>query len=211
MKPTPKLLADWCTLLMNGYQSAAEDYRRDPCALNQQCLDAVVVLLHNVAKAAPVLLPEIWPKLRLVNPQALWHTDPQFNWDAAEMELRVIQAAAMRCEGQPKPQQDSGDEGYVLISSLWRERFPGQRYRSKNARTFLEKHGIRYRKPRDNRLKVHAADWHRYWAKADSDASHRLEEAELESMTGDTVETPLFLENAAKLYGKIRETKRRRQ
>lgn len=108
MKPTPKLLADWCTLLMNGYQAAAADYRRDPSALNQQVLNAATICLHNVAKAVPVLLPEIWPKLRLVNPQALWHADPQFPWDEAEKELRTIQAAALRCDDlAPIPTKDT--------------------------------------------------------------------------------------------------------
>jgi hypothetical protein len=39
------------------------------------------------------LLPEVWPELRLVAPGALWHVDPDFDWDAAERELRLIQAA----------------------------------------------------------------------------------------------------------------------
>ena len=115
MKPTLTLIADWCTLLMNGYPPAAVDYRRDPSAMNQRCLDALVVLLHNLAEAMPALLPEVWPELRLVAPGALWHADPQFDWHAAERELRLIQAAARVAGGQGgstktpvEPEPDSG-------------------------------------------------------------------------------------------------------
>ena len=99
-------------------------------------------------------------------------------------------------------------ENYVSISAVWSERFPGKRYRSEEAKAFLEEHNIRYRKPRKNRLDVHAADWQRYWAKADSKAFDDLESEGQESLTGDSVETPLFLENAAKMYSKFNEKKR---
>lgn len=103
MKPTLTLLADWCTLLMNGYPAAVAEYRRDPSALNQQVLDSAVIVLQNVAKAVPVLLPEVWPDLRLVFRGALWHADPQFDWDAAETELRLIEAAARQAEKTTPP------------------------------------------------------------------------------------------------------------
>lgn len=111
---------------------------------------------------------------------------------------------------EPPPQPPDGD-GYVPISRLWGERFPGKRYRTDTAVAFLDEHGIRYRRPRKNRLEAHAADWERYWLKQARLAFESDGGQERKSITGDTAETPIFLENAAHMYKKILPTKQRRQ
>ncbi len=59
------------------------------------------------------------------------------------------------------PEDASGDEvddsAFVPISKLWPDHFDTYR----KAKTFLDNHPqIRMRKPRGNRLQVHAGDWH---------------------------------------------------
>ncbi len=103
--------------------------------------------------------------------------------------------------------QAPDDDAYVLVSSLWSERFPSKRYRSAEAKAILDTARIRYRKPQTNRLEVHAADWARYWADRDRRAAADGDE----SVTGDRVETPMFLENAGRMYAKILPKKQGRQ
>ncbi len=51
-------------------------------------------------------------------------------------------------------------DAYVLVSKLWPEHFDTYR----KAKTFLDEHPeIKTRKPSDNRLEVHAADWIKHW------------------------------------------------
>ncbi len=94
--PSPRLIADWCKILYTGYQDAVDDYRRDPTAINCQSCESCFICLQNLANAVVVQMPTLWPKLRLVSTRAIWHADPGFDWDAAEVELRKIEAAALQ-------------------------------------------------------------------------------------------------------------------
>ena len=94
-QPTRRLIADWAHLLAQGYRIAALDFQRDPSVLHSQVLDACLVMLHRLAEAVATQLPQLWPELRLVTRQAIWHADPNFPWNMAETELRKIETAAL--------------------------------------------------------------------------------------------------------------------
>jgi len=102
---TPKLIGDWAQLLINGYQTAADDYRRDPSAMNCQVCEACMVMLGNLDAATAVHFPELYASLRLVSPGAIWHASPDFDWDAAECELRQIRSAALSAQVAPRVDQ----------------------------------------------------------------------------------------------------------
>ncbi|NLF09694.1 MAG: hypothetical protein GX594_17190 [Pirellulaceae bacterium] len=101
-KPTHELLADTARLLYTGYKNAADDYRLNPSVINGQSCEAYCIALQNLAGGVVKLLPGLWPDLRLVARGGMWHTQPQFDWDAAEVELRKIEAAAETAADQPK-------------------------------------------------------------------------------------------------------------
>jgi hypothetical protein len=62
-------------------------------------------------------------------------------------------------------EQPAGEsDAFVPAASIWRERFDTY----KQFKTFLDGHAdIRTYSPRQNRLKVHAADWTNHWSEAD--------------------------------------------
>jgi len=93
--PTPQRIVDWARSLQNGYQGDAADYQRDPSAGHCHVCEARMIMLANLADAVAEHMPQLWPSLRLVSRGAIWHATPGFDWDAAERELRTIEAAAL--------------------------------------------------------------------------------------------------------------------
>jgi hypothetical protein len=67
--------------------------------------------LNQLTLHVPQRLPKVWPALRLVKLRleqgAAWHEIPNFDWDAAEGELRSIEAAAeaARSSGDKTPRR----------------------------------------------------------------------------------------------------------
>jgi hypothetical protein len=52
--------------------------------------------LWQLADLVAKRLPKVYEDLRLVSQCAKWHTEREFNWEAAEKELRRIEAAALQ-------------------------------------------------------------------------------------------------------------------
>ena len=117
-------IADEARLIYTGYPEAAKTYRRDTQILQEirDCggmAEAERDLLGNciawgkicqrhseavgkLAIAVATHLPEVFVDLRLVSGGQRWHDDPGFDWDAAESELRRIEAAALtKTESEP--------------------------------------------------------------------------------------------------------------
>ena len=68
--------------------------------------------LWRLADLVAKRLPKVYEDLRLVQQFTKWHTEREFDWDAAEKELRRIEAAALQAADQAggKPPEDQADE-----------------------------------------------------------------------------------------------------
>ncbi len=128
------------------------------------------------------------------------------SWVAdVETDLTAIQARG----GQDD--NESGDS-YMPITRLWEQRFGKGSYRTRDANKFFEenKH-IRFQKSRTNRREVHNGDWEAHWRKVDRRAFESLDnDDKLPSISGDSVDTQLFLENAAEMFQSIQARKARK-
>ena len=68
--------------------------------------------LWRLADLVAKRLPKVYEDLRLVQQFTKWHTEREFDWDAAEKELRRIEAAALQAANQAggKPPEDQADK-----------------------------------------------------------------------------------------------------
>ena len=89
----------------------------------------------------------------------------------AERKHGLVPAKETRTHGKPvaqtPPQSAPDDDAYVPASALWRDEFGTYR----KFKTWLKntpETEVRRRRPRENRLELHAADWARHW-----DAVHK--------------------------------------
>jgi len=63
----------------------------------RQAVDDYDALLFNLARRTLELLPDVWPKLRVVTVNRFHHNDnAEVDWSALKQELRVIQSAATK-------------------------------------------------------------------------------------------------------------------
>ncbi len=141
---------------------------------------------------------EVWPDLAIDLNQLLASLDQPLS----------VKLASMPAE---PPAADDPD-GWVLMSKLqWPAGFEDHRKRS----AFLDEHSeqIRNRKPRKNRREVWAADFVNFWARRESECFEGLDGREPLPIVpdGGTIPTDTYINNAAKMYGRVFEGKRQRQ
>ena len=113
-------------------------------------------------------------------------TLPKFPGDRAEL-LRGLDAIVAWCEAQTPEQPD--ETAWVAASILQRQ--TRKTLSAKQLRKLLSDHPeIRHRRPRPNRLEVHAGDWAKHWAGQDAmefDALDRGEHAPITPEPSDEV------------------------
>ena len=110
-------ISDLARILSAGYPQAAASYHREVdnlrwvrehqpnearqrekhrelvSAVSAECEQYRLALLELV-QLVRIHLPDVYPRLLIVPNAGPWHNDPSFDWQAAVVELRTVEAAA---------------------------------------------------------------------------------------------------------------------
>jgi hypothetical protein len=121
-------ISNHARVLYSGYRKVARDREREKQAISRSAgrpdaetmhrnnyvswdksCDQYAEMLWRLADLVAKRLPKVYEDLRLVLQYAKWHTEREFDWTAAERELRRVEAAALqaaengeRTEQKPK-------------------------------------------------------------------------------------------------------------
>lgn len=117
----------------------------------------------------------------------------------------AIAQGAHKTEAQSSNQEATPDPtAYVNASTLWRDKLKSYG----ECKKFLADHPeIRNYSVGRQRM-IHSGDWARVWAKIDRAGFEKLDDSADRPVVPDTVSTPLYLENAIKLFGAIGQGKK---
>ena len=107
-------ISDLARILSAGYPQAAASLRREldnlrwvrehqpnearkhrelVSGVSAEC-DQYRLSLLELVQLVRVHLPDVYPRLLIIPNAGPWHNDPSFDWEAAVVELRIVEAAA---------------------------------------------------------------------------------------------------------------------
>lgn len=122
--------------------------------------------------------------------------------DAAKVLANVIEDLY----GKPEPANGTDGDAFVLVSTLWPERF--EKYA--DCKKFLVEHRDEVRNKQDGQRRlVHAGDWVRYWAQKDRKGFESLDDREPEELTG--VDVDAFLDGTKERHKELKQKKSQRK
>ena len=158
---------------------------------------------------------EEWERLAVragIPPEKLWDGE----WSPRKIAPYIVgyldrlrdgrQAAALAGDKAPPTDPLTNDSAYVPAGQLWQEHFKTYR----KFKTWLDrtaKSEIRRQKPATNQLKIHAADWAKYWAAQSKKTFDRLDKSE----PPEIVDTFVEAEDARERYNDLHAAKQRRK
>jgi hypothetical protein len=169
----------------------------------QQIVEKVGQLIEYLGPRTPRSLHEFAVLLQPFNDKqaalAIWNT--------VQVDLRTTSPVRSPAE----PQSTADQDGWVPMGKLpWPAGMEEHRKRTR----FLDNHSqqIRSRRPRKNRREVFAADFVSFWSQHNKASFEGLDGADRPPLTpdGTTISPDVYLNGAAKLYGKVAADKARR-